>query len=166
MGIDVVVVSKSESFDYTEFMTGLVRFGEIDATSVRNMVDQVISRAIQKSSQVRRLDIYAHGTANYFKVGKDVIHAWTPADKNPHLKTMARLKGIFSEDGYVVLNACEVGQSPSLIVHVAQAVGVKVYANTGDVSPNLGVGWGTMVIGYPNGAYARGGNGLGLVGPE
>lgn len=166
MSIDVVVVSKSESFDYTEFMTGLVRFGEIDATSVRSLVDKVISRAVQKSSSVRRLDVYAHGAENYFSVGKDVVHAWTPADKNEHLKTFARLKGGFAENGFLVLNVCEVGKSMSLITNLARAVGVKVYANTGAVSPNLGVGWGATVIGYPNGAFARTPEGVGIVGPE
>lgn len=149
--IDVEVVAKSESLDYTEFMTGLVRFGEIDATSVNDMVTKVKERATEKSATVNRLDIFAHGTSNYISLGSDVIHAWTPKAQVPKLRG---LRGIVAASGVVTLMVCNVGQSQDLLCAMAEAIGTKVQANRGDVSPNLGMGWGAWVVAWPNGTIA------------
>jgi len=146
--IDLIVISKSDGGDFTEFMTGLVRFGEIDAISVADMVRKVRNKAMEKSTQIRRLDIFAHGTNTYISLGKDTIHSYTP---NKHSAPLVQLKGVFSENGFVVLKVCEIGQAEELIVAIARAVGVPVFANKGGVSPNLNVGWGTWIVAKPDG---------------
>ena len=153
MSFNLKVISKSEGFDWTEFATGLVRIGEIDATSVQDMVTKVCNKASEKSATIDRLDIFAHGSNTYFEIGKDTIHSYTP---NTHAGTLGKLKRFFPKDGIVVLNVCDIGQCEALIVTIARAVGVNVYACAGGVSPNLNIMWGVIVVGRPDGTFQRG----------
>src|SRR5438046_3939627 len=123
--IEVTAVSQSESVDFTEFMTGLVRFGELDVTSVYDLVTQVTKRSRDKGSSVGRLDIYAHGSRNYISLGSDVIHAWTP---DAHMATLRRLRGVLAPSAVVTLWVCEVGQAEKLIEKMAAAFGALVQA--------------------------------------
>ncbi len=152
MGLTVTVVSKSEEFDFSEWATGLVRYGEINATSVADMVHKVKLKPTAQD-KIARLDLYAHGTSTYMTMGKDIIHSYTP---NKHVPVLSGLKGLFTSDGIIVLNVCDVGQSPGVLKAIAKAAGVPVYGNTGGVSPNMGIFWGEMVVAYPDGRFFQG----------
>lgn len=116
MAFTVTVIMKSKGFDFTEFATGLVRFGKINATSVADMVNKVSHKAAGRAEKIDRLDIFAHGTSTYIKMGEDdVLHSFTP---NKHASTLGKLKGLFATDGMVALNVCDVGQSESLITAI------------------------------------------------
>jgi hypothetical protein len=149
----VDVVAQSEDFDWTEFATGLTRVGEIDVSSVAELVTRVRGHAISTPAYIDRLNIYAHGTPTYFTVGRDVVHSYRPQDHAPKFRG---LQGTLAPSATITLYVCAVGQSEQLIRALAAAAGVKVQANTGDVSPNLGVGWGTWFVAWPDGTAARG----------
>lgn len=164
--IDLVVLGKSESWDFTEFMTGLVRFGEIEVSSVKDMVEKVLSKTSEKNAKVRRLEIYSHGTDTYLTRGTDVISSILKKEDNQkYYSVLRQLKEVFSENGYVILQICEAGKLEQIIVDIANAVGVRVYANKRGVSPNLPAlfsapfflfdpkttGWGTWICAKPIG---------------
>ncbi len=153
MGFTISVVGKSKEFDWTEFCTSLVRIGEIEVSSVKDMVHKVLHKATEKAAAVDRLDIFAHGSNTYFQIGDDVIHSFTPKMFSGEF---SKLKRIFSKDGIVVLDVCDVGQCENLIKEMAVAFGVNVYACRGGVSPNLGIMWGQIVVGRSDGSFQRG----------
>ena len=157
MSIDLEVVCQSPEFDITEFITDVLSIGEIDVTSVDDLVRKVKGRALESCAYVARLDIYAHGTPNYISVGSDVIHAWRPQDSLIKLRS---LKGIFDPSGIITFYVCQVGQSEQLIHQIAEATGIGVQANKGDVRPGLGMGFGNWFIAWPDGADATGQWGL------
>lgn len=150
--IDVEVVMQSDSWDPVEFLTGATRTGEIDATSVNDFVHQVRSRALEESSSINRLDLYAHGTSSYMSMGSDTIHSFTP---QVHMPTLRRLRGIVAASGVVTLMVCDVGQAEELICAMAKAIGALVQANAGAVRPLLGMGCGTWFVAWPNGTTAK-----------
>jgi hypothetical protein len=155
---DIVAMSKAfndddvPEFDATTFLTGLFSIGELDVESVADMVNQALGRA---KSKIRKLSIFAHGTDTYFRVGKDVVHSATP---KVHMPVFARLRSSFADQGFMVLNVCEIGKRDGLIVELAQTIGVPVYAFAGDYRPMLDkamglTGFGTPVAGYPDGTF-------------
>lgn len=151
--INVDVVIQYEKFDWSAYATGMMLIGEIDASSTEDLVKKVVRKAIEQSAQIHELAIYAHGASNQINFGKDYIHAWSAVQG---AKKLSGLKGVMDANGRVILWVCEVGQSENLLVAIARAVGAQVYANTGDISPNLRLGWGVWVAAGPDGLVDRG----------
>jgi hypothetical protein len=155
----ISVVSKSDTFDWTAFCVGLVRIGEIEVSSVDELVKKVSRRCIAQSDSIERLDIFAHGSGGAFSIGDDHIGGVQRPRKDP-LYRLASLKGFFSDDGIVVLCVCEAGKGDGMLIELSRTVGVPVYATVGDVSPNLGFSnfgfrWGITVAAYPDGTSQR-----------
>jgi hypothetical protein len=150
-----VVAQYSDFWDqYSSFMVGLVRIGEIDVTSVTDMVNKIIAKLSTDNAKMALLEIFAHGSAQHISIGDDdAIHAFTPKQ---HMPTLVRLKTHFTSQGAVVLQVCEVGQAQNVLIEMAKTLGVPVFANTGDVSPNLpGFGDGINVVARPDGTFAN-----------
>jgi hypothetical protein len=150
--VDIKVLSKSG--DFTGFITGVLTFNELDAGSVPDMVNQVITKA--NKTKIRRLDIFAHGTDTYFQIGDDVIHSFTP---KLHMPVLGKLAGCFDKAGFLVLDVCEIGKCPSLLTEIARATGVPVYAFAGAFRPVLSkvtnVGNGPTVAAFPDGRFLQ-----------
>ncbi len=149
-----VVAQYSNLWDqYASFMTGLVRIGEVEVTSVIDMVNKVVAKLSTDRAKMALLEIFAHGAPNYIRIGNnDVIHAYRPKDIMPIL---VQLKTYFTSQGAVVLQVCEVGQAQEVLIEMAKTLGVPVFANTGDVTPNLpGFGEGINVVAYPDGTFS------------
>jgi hypothetical protein len=157
--MDIVVMGKAinddgkSEWDTTTFLTGLLTVGELDVASVSDMVNQTIGRVA--SSKLRKLTYFGHGTDTYFNVGKDVVHSYTP---KAHMPAFAKLRPCFAENGFVALCVCSIGKADGLIVELARALGVPVYAFAGDYRPVLDkvsglAGFGTPVAGYPDGTF-------------
>jgi hypothetical protein len=157
--IKISVVSKPDGFDFTIFMARLVRIGEIQVSSVDDLVKKVSSQCIARSASIERLDIFAHGTGGIIHIGQDQLGGVHGPGEDPIYK-LSGLKGFFSEDGMVALCVCEAGKGDGTMVEFSRNVGVPVYATTGDVSPNLsfsglGLWWGITVAAYPDGNFRR-----------
>jgi hypothetical protein len=147
------VAQYSDFWDqYTSFMTGLVRIGEIEVTSVKDMVNKIVAKLSKDNAKMAMLEIFAHGSPNFISIGDDDdIHAFVP---KRHMPTLVRLKPHFTSQGAVVLQVCEVGQARNLLIEMAKTLGVPVFANTGDVTPNLpGFGDGVNVVARPDGEF-------------
>jgi hypothetical protein len=98
-----------------------------------------------------RLNIIDHGNATCIKIGDDIVSM-----KNVHSwgRTMAQLRGNFTDDGFVHLLHCKVGQDRPLMQQLARCFGVSVYAGTGYESTVYRFNTGSYVRADPDGTYA------------
>jgi hypothetical protein len=78
--------------------------------------------------KIARLNIFDHGNSSGFEIGTDWISANTLSTFAPQLR---QLRGKFTNDGYVFVGACEVGNARQLLQQLADMWGVKVVAGTG-----------------------------------
>jgi hypothetical protein len=90
-----VVAQYSDFWDqYSSYMTGLVRIGEIEVTSVTDMVNKIIAKLSKDNAKMALMEIFAHGSAQHISIGDDdAIHAFTP---KRHMPTLVRLKTYFT----------------------------------------------------------------------
>jgi Domain of unknown function (DUF4347) len=131
------------------WMTGLFSIGEIEVSSVGDLVKQV--RAELAGSKVTRLEICAHGSDTSISIGEqDLLHSYTPKRHMPALSPLAKC---FTRDGYVVLWVCEAGKLRNVLAELAKTLGVSIYANTGTVNPVAVQANGQFVVARPNGRF-------------
>ena len=144
--MEVSVLSKPDDSDLVLFLAGVFRIGEIDASSVGDMVTKV-SGSMQ-GELITRLDIVGHGSSSSFSIGNDEI------DLNSFDSFYASFRTLsykFDARGFVHLQQCQTGQATSLLIRLAQAVQVPVYAGTGDENPVYRFNWGHYVYASPDG---------------
>lgn len=136
--------------DGYNFATGLLSIGEIYMTSVADMVANVIAHAGER--KIDRLNIWDHGSVNSFQVGNDRV---STANYAKHEQNFRRLRGRFTEDGFIHLCHCWIGQNAPLLLRLARTVGVSVYAGT-DVHRAGGWNDGDYVRADPDGTFENG----------
>ena len=147
MGQEVTVLSNPDGFDIDLFLAGVARLGELDVASVDAMV-QAVSNQVQ-GDLITRLNIVGHGSAASFSVGNDEVMVINFDQFYPSLR---KLSYKFDARGFVHLQQCETGQCIPLLVKLAQAVQVPVYAGTGDENPVYHFNWGKYVYATPDGS--------------
>jgi hypothetical protein len=150
----VVAQYSNPSEQLSSFMTGLVRIGEIEVSSVIDMVNKIVAKLQNGNQRIALLEIYAHGSPKYISLGDtDVIHDFTPRQ---HMPTLMRLRRHFTSEGAVVLYVCQVGQARNLLLEIAKTIGVPVFASTGDILPNMPLPFfnhGNYVVARPDGTF-------------
>jgi len=122
-------------------------------TSKTDLVTQVQYTAINKSSAITELDIYAHGADTNVDFNADSIADILPKDDAQPLTPLA---GVMDTDGYIVFNVCQLGKATGILAAVAQFTGVPVYANTGDFNSMLAIPNGMWIMTSPDGTFTQG----------
>jgi hypothetical protein len=112
------------------------------------MVDNVLKKLGKNA--ITRLNILDHGNPDGIQLGSD----WITTTTLPlYSVQLSRLTGYFSSDGLVHLQHCEAGQNKDLLVALARAFGVPVYAGTGKHNSTMRFNLGHYVVAYPSGIY-------------
>lgn len=132
--VDISVIDDS---DLTGWLAAFTRTGEVYMQDVHTMVSNVLTAA--GTHPIRRLDILDHGNPNGIQIGSDYINLSNIATFGIELR---RLNGRFTNNGFVHLQHCEIGQNQALMSAFAALVGATVYGGTGSQNPiyrfNLG----------------------------
>lgn len=106
-------VEETDSDNGYNFLSGLLRIGEKDAKSVKDMVDQIVAD-LRRGDCIRELTIIGHGAPGYISIGNgqngtDVnkgINGRNEAQWGPQLD---RIRCRFCRGGVVYLRGCNVG---------------------------------------------------------
>jgi hypothetical protein len=132
--LEITVIDDSDSVGW---LASATRTGEIYMRDVASMVTEVLNTI--GGRLMDRLNILDHGNANGIEIGTDWIDLTTLARFDPVLR---RLRGKFSQRGFVHLQHCDVGSNHGLLARLSATFGVPIYAGTGLQNPiyrfNLG----------------------------
>ena len=121
--IDITVIDQSDRAGQT-FARG--HDGAVAmARDIREIVTQVIRAA--SCNRIDRLLLCDHGTSDYLTLGDSHIaisslNRWQPE--------LARLHGMFSAEGFVLIVSCNVGNADALLREIVRTVGVPVCSAT------------------------------------
>ena len=130
--MEIIVVSRPDGWDTDLFFAGLFRIGEIDVSSVADLVNKVSAASSAGGELVTRLNILGHGSPDSMSVGNDEVMIANLARFYPTLRT---LWYSFDDSAFVHLQQCDTGSNQVLMQRLAQAFRVTVYAGTGDEHP-------------------------------
>jgi hypothetical protein len=158
--MEVTVIDDS---DFTGFAASASRENEIYMKDVESMVNHVLahirpySRTCSPGQKtfvpMSRLNILDHGNANSLQIGSDRISVTSLPKFRAKL---GQLKGKFTDNGFVHLQHCEIGQNRVLLIELAKVFGVSVYAGTGGHNPVYRFNFGKYVRAAPDGSFATG----------
>ena len=123
MGCEITVIDDRK---INGWLASVFRFGEIYMRDVKSMVQNVLHAA--KTQEIDRLNIIDHGDEDGMQIGDDYVSDLTLSSFKSALR---RLTGNFSDDGFVHLQHCQVGQNRVLLLALARLWGVPVFAGTG-----------------------------------
>lgn len=143
--IEVTVIDDS---DVVGWLAGFFRTGEVYMTDTNSMVRNVL-RALGEH-QISRLNILDHGSVYGIQMGGDLINL---LNIDTYVGRLSRLQGHFAPTGFVHIQHCEAGQNQELVIRLAQAFGVPVYAGTGAHNPVYRFNLGDYVRGNPDGTF-------------
>lgn len=160
MGIWVQAVVDSGGFDLTTWSTGLVRTGEIEVTSTEDLVNKIKGQMAVNGGKLAGLSLFTHGGNGEYHIGKDQYGGISARGQENYWR-LGPLRSCFETGASICLCVCEAGRNEDAVLAVARATGVRVYACTGGVYPNLGtthLGWwrGTVIAANPDGTVDRG----------
>lgn len=141
--MEITVIDDSDNVGWG---AAFVRAGEIYMTSVKTMVDNVL-RAVGQNS-ISRLNILDHGNPTSLQIGTDWVSMTSLSRYSADLR---RLNGHFSQNGFVHLHHCKIGQNRPLLIALAGLFGVPVYAGTGSHHALFNFNFGDYVRCDPNG---------------
>lgn len=121
---------------------------------VQKMVERVVVIAGPQGS-IKELGILDHGeqthSDSWVQLGSDRLHASEIATGGTEAwQSLASLRGLFADDGYLFLMNCGAGQSPSILRWAAGLVGKRVYGGTG-FECAAGFNDGYYVVAWPDG---------------
>jgi hypothetical protein len=94
---------------------------------VDDLIRRVIHECNTRGGRVKNMVIAGHGNKWTYRIGKSLIGIGSP-----ELPRLAVLRGFFSPNAVVLINACECGQNDELIKQTAGILGVTVIAYTGE----------------------------------
>jgi len=123
-------ITAIDQSDATGWLAGASRTNEVYMTDVETMVRNVLRKA--GGYTISRLNLLDHGNRQGFQIGNDWI---SPATILGYSSKLAKLKGHFSQTGFIHLQACDIGQNPSLLLLFGSIVGAPVVAGTGAHNP-------------------------------
>ncbi|MDQ0821714.1 hypothetical protein QFZ69_002593 [Arthrobacter sp. V1I7] len=144
-----IEVSVIDDSDMVGWMASFTRTGEVYMVDTRTMVANV-RKAISPRQTMHRLNILDHGNSAGIEIGRDFITSANVASFTPLLSS---LRPLFSPGGSVHIQHCDAGQNRPLIVGLARAFGVPVYAGTGAHNPVYRINFGDYVRGNPDGSF-------------
>ena len=144
--IEVTVIDDS---DLVGWLASFTRTGEVYMTDVRTMTANV-RRAVSEGQKINRLNILDHGNTSGVQIGTNWI---TTQNLSTFTPLLSSLRTLFTSDGFVHLQHCEVGQNQRLMVALAQAFGVPVYGGTGAHNPVYRFNFGDYVRANPDGTF-------------
>ena len=96
---------------------------------VDDLIRRVIHACNTRGGRVKHMVIAGHGNNATYRIGKSIMYP-----DSPELARLVVLRGFFTPDAVVVINACECGQNQELIKKTAATLGVTVIAYTGDTN--------------------------------
>ena len=143
---EITVVDDS---DHVGWLASATRIGEVYMTNVATMVANVLAE-LGTTRKMSRLNILDHGNSSGFEVGSDWVDVTSVVTFEP---TLTRLRGKFEQNGFVHLQACEVGQNRVLLLELARIFNVPIYAGTGLHNPVYRFNFGHYVRADPGGAF-------------
>ncbi|MCG2784877.1 MAG: DUF4157 domain-containing protein [Anaerolineae bacterium] len=145
---DITVLDWGENWNPFNLAGGILTLGEIDASGVRDMVDQIKERIPQQTDCIRELTIIGHGSPGRISVGDGTgwieganinggaIDPSSPT-YDPAMRAMlAELTPLFCSSGSVTLRGCNVGDGTAgaeFVQQLADLWGVPVQAHVGTV---------------------------------
>ena len=144
---DITVVDWGENWNGFNIAAGLFHIGEIDVSSVENMVVQ-IENCLQEGDCIRTLTIIGHGSPGQIAVGDGTgriagryigggtLDPTSPAYRPDMVATLARLTPRFCDGAQVILRGCDVGNGDLGEMFVQRLValwGVSVKAHVGTI---------------------------------
>jgi hypothetical protein len=127
---------------YTGPAAAATRLGEIEMTSIRQAVRDILARigaGTRGASRIGRLNFLDHGSCQGFEMGDDYVSMQTLPS---HAMEFAKLTPHFGPGAIVHLQHCNIGQYPLLVAALAQVFAVPVYAGTGLHNPVLRMNYG------------------------
>ncbi len=162
MDLELTVINDSTVVGY---IASVVRLGEIYMQDVASMVANVLSALRgptrfcapglpQYPNKLSRLNILDHGNRSGIEIGSDWINTTTFPTYAPILR---KLYGHFTPMGFVHLQHCQIGQNQALLLSLAKAFGVPVFAGTGSQNPVYRFNFGDYVRADPNGTFNKAG---------
>lgn len=149
----VTVINDSHASGWT---WSIWHAGELYMSSVADMVLKVEQHV--GNGKIARLNLLDHSYESdahdlpLLQFGAQRINLGCVASIRPLL---SRLTPLFAEDGFVHLQHCYIGTNSRLLVEMANAFGVPVYAGTGAHLPAIGVNLGEYVRADPDGTFHR-----------
>lgn len=117
------------SGDFSTWMAGAVRVGEVEFEDVDSFVDNVLARV--KPRTLKELTVISHGDnySVYFSdADEDQIGTW---NFDNHRTKFRKLAALFVAGGTLVFRNCTVGKTPELLQLFADTLGVTVVGYTG-----------------------------------
>lgn len=117
-----------------------------DAILIKDIDDllrRVVNACSTRGGRVKGMVIASHGNSAVFRIGENMVHK-----NDERLWRLAVLRGLFTPNAVVVINACECGQDRELMQKVAMILGVTVIAYTGSINVYK---WGPFAGIFPEG---------------
>ncbi|MBC7898607.1 MAG: DUF4347 domain-containing protein [Saprospiraceae bacterium] len=95
---------------------------------INDLIHRVIQNCVKRKGLVGAMVIASHGNSYTFDIGSNTVGIG-----DLRLPTLSVLRPWFAPDAYLIINACECGNSQELLRQVAKILGVTVVAYTGMV---------------------------------
>jgi hypothetical protein len=95
---------------------------------IDDLIRRIIQACIARGARVKHLVIASHGNSDVFSIGENRLFKG-----DPRLWKLAALRGFFTQNAVVVINACECGQNQEFMRKIALILGATVIAYTGDI---------------------------------
>ena len=119
--------------------------------SPSDMVSKTIQAAndpLYPEDLVQRLNIVGHGSRSGVQIGAHFVELSNIEDYEGGFR---KLRQVLSGESFVHIMGCAVGQNEKLLVRLARAFGVLVYAGTSAENVLLNFNFGEIVVAYPGG---------------
>lgn len=144
---NITVVDWGENWNVFNFAAGVFHIGEIDASSVEDMVTQ-IQNDLGERDCINSLTIIGHGSPGSISVGDGTgsveggyigggtLDSASPAYNPDMVAILSRLTPLFCEDAQAVLRGCNVGNGligEMFVQRLADLWGIKVRAHIGTI---------------------------------
>ncbi|MFC2078791.1 DUF4347 domain-containing protein [Candidatus Bipolaricaulota bacterium] len=137
----ITVVEEASTADRYNWWSAALRSGEIQATSVEDMVDKILAR-LGEDGRIHRLILIGHGSSGNLSMGDGKGH-----EQGKHIgignqaewtDELDRLKGRFCDNALLTLRGCKTGAKQAgadLVELLADMLGVRVRAPRGTINP-------------------------------
>lgn len=139
---NIVIVEDTSSDNGYDWTAGVIRIGEIDASSVSDMVTKILKHLDKEKCCLKSLTIIGHGCPGNISVG----NGQEGTDRNKQINDnedvwgpeLDKLKARFCKDGKIYLWGCNVGADQAgadKLYKIAKRLGIPVGAPTGTARP-------------------------------
>jgi hypothetical protein len=171
VGLEVKVLTKRTTWDlvtgddrwgdFVLLATGATTVGELDVTSVQDMVAQLEGLCREERAVISRLIIIDHsakvadadgGNPEYrLRIGDSSVET---GSMYMYAKHFRRVGALLADRGYIHFWHCYAAKNVDLLTMIAKAAGRPVYGGTGKHNPVANFNWGGYVCAAPDGTVA------------